>query len=81
MKILITGGAGNIGRELVKRSLAAGNEVTVFDIPQANYEGLEGEKGINVVKGFVNDIEALAQAVKGVDSVIHLAALMTHLST
>jgi len=81
LKILITGGAGNIGRELVRRSLAAGNEVTVFDIPQANYEGLEGEKGITIVKGFVSDVDALAQAVKGVDSVIHLAALMTHLST
>lgn len=81
MKILITGGAGNIGRELVKRSLAAGNEVTVFDIPQANYEGLEGEKGISVIKGFVSDLDALSQAVKGADSVIHLAALMTHLST
>ncbi len=81
MKILITGGAGNIGRELVKRSIEAGNEVTVFDIPPANYDGLEGEKGITVVKGFVSDLEALATAVKGVDSVIHLAALMTHLST
>ncbi len=81
MRILITGGAGNIGRELVRRSLAAGNEVTVFDIPQANYSGLEGEKGISVVKGFVTDAEAMSQAVKGVDSVIHLAALMTHLST
>lgn len=81
MRILITGGAGNIGRELVRRSLAAGNEVTVFDIPPANYEGLEGEKGISVVKGFVTDAEAMNQAVKGVDSVIHLAALMTHLST
>lgn len=81
MRILITGGAGNIGRELVRRSLAAGNEVTVFDIPQANYAGLEGEKGITVVKGFVTDVEAMNKAVKGVDSVIHLAALMTHLST
>ena len=51
MRILITGGAGNIGRELVRRSLAAGHEVTVFDIPQANYEGLEGKEGITVVKG------------------------------
>jgi len=81
LRILITGGAGNIGRELVRRSLAAGNEVTVFDIPQANYAGLEGEAGITVVKGFVTDVEAMAGAVKGVDSVIHLAALMTHLST
>lgn len=81
MRILITGGAGNIGRELVRRSLAAGNEVTVFDIPQANYEGLDGEKGITTVKGFVTDMDAMNNAVKGVDSVIHLAALMTHLST
>jgi nucleoside-diphosphate-sugar epimerase len=81
LRILITGGAGNIGRELVRRALAAGNEVTVFDIPPANYEGLEGKEGITVVKGFVTDTEAMAQAVKGVDAVIHLAALMTHLST
>ncbi|MCL6635138.1 MAG: NAD(P)-dependent oxidoreductase [Peptococcaceae bacterium] len=81
MKILITGGAGNIGRELVKRSLAAGNEVVVFDIPGASYEGLEGEKGITIVKGFIDDPGAVAPAVRGVDAVIHLAALMTHLST
>lgn len=81
MKILVTGGAGNIGRELVKRSLAAGGEVVVFDIPQANYEGLEGEKGISVVKGFVNDMASMAQAVKGINAVIHLAALMPHFST
>ena len=65
MRILITGGASNIGRELVRRSLAAGHEVTVFDIPQANYEGLEGKEGITVVKGFVTDAEAITQAVKG----------------
>lgn len=81
MRIMITGGAGNIGRELVRRSLASGNEVTVFDIPQANYEGLEGEKGITVFKGFINDPDSVVPAVKGADSVIHLAALMTHLST
>ncbi|BAF60815.1 nucleoside-diphosphate-sugar epimerases [Pelotomaculum thermopropionicum SI] len=81
MRILITGGAGNIGRELVRRALEAGNEVTVFDIPQANYEGLEGKEGITIFKGFVTDPEAVGRAVKGVDSVIHLAALMTHLAT
>jgi len=81
LRILITGGAGNIGRELVRRALEAGNEVTVFDIPQANYEGLEGKEGITIFKGFVTDPEAVGRAVKGVDSVIHLAALMTHLAT
>jgi len=81
LKILITGGAGNIGRQLVQKALASANEVVVFDIPQANYEGLEGVKGVDVVKGFVNDTRALALATGGVDAVIHLAALMTHLCT
>jgi nucleoside-diphosphate-sugar epimerase len=88
MKILITGGAGNIGRELTRRSIAEGHQVVIFDIPQANYEGLdppatriEGLKGLTLVKGSVNDPDAVNAAVKGVDAVIHLAALMPDLCT
>lgn len=81
MKILITGGAGNIGRELTEKALVEGNEVIIFDLLQANYAGLENRKGITIFKGGINDPNAMAHAVKGVDTVIHLAALMTHLST
>ena len=81
MKLLITGGAGSIGRELAEKALSQGNEVTIFDLPQANYEGLEGKKCITVIKGSINDLTAVRQAVKGVDAVIHLAALMPHLCT
>lgn len=81
MKILITGGAGSIGRELTGKALSEGNEVIIFDLPQANYEGLEGEKGITIFKGSINDPDDMSKAVKGADAVIHLAALMTHLST
>ena len=48
MKILITGGAGNIGRELTRRCISGGNEVVIFDIPEANYEGLDPPKTIMV---------------------------------
>lgn len=81
MKILITGGAGSIGRELTEKALSEGNEVIIFDLPQANYEGLEGQKGITVFKGSINEIDDMTKAVKETDAVIHLAALMTHLST
>jgi nucleoside-diphosphate-sugar epimerase len=88
MKILITGGAGNIGRELTRRFIAEGNEVVIFDIPQANFEGLyppatriEGLKGLTIVKGSVTDADAVEAAVKGVDAVIHLAALMPDFCT
>jgi nucleoside-diphosphate-sugar epimerase len=32
MKILITGGAGNIGRDLTRRSIAEGHQVVIFNI-------------------------------------------------
>jgi nucleoside-diphosphate-sugar epimerase len=88
MKILITGGAGNIGRELTRRCISGGNEVIIFDIPEANYEGLDppstrmvGLPGLTIVKGSVTDTVAVNDAVKGADAVIHLAALMPHLCT
>jgi UDP-glucose 4-epimerase len=88
MKILITGGAGNIGRELTRRCISGGNEVIIFDIPEANYEGLDsprtrlaGLPGLTIVKGSVTDTKAVNTAVKGADGVIHLAALMPHFCT
>jgi UDP-glucose 4-epimerase len=88
MKILITGGAGNIGRELTRRCISGGNDVTIFDIPEANYEGLDPPRtrlvdlpGLTIVKGSVTDAQAVDTAVKGADAVIHLAALMPHLCT
>jgi nucleoside-diphosphate-sugar epimerase len=88
MKILITGGAGNIGRELTRRCLSGGNEVIIFDIPEANYNGLDpprtklaGLPGLTIVKGSVTDTKAVNAAVERADAVIHLAALMPHLCT
>jgi nucleoside-diphosphate-sugar epimerase len=41
-----------------------------------NYAGLEGEDGIEVVKGDITDAETVRPAVDGVAAVIHLAALL-----
>jgi nucleoside-diphosphate-sugar epimerase len=41
--ILITGGAGGVGRRLVQRCRADGYPVRVFDLPVCNFAGLEGE--------------------------------------
>jgi nucleoside-diphosphate-sugar epimerase len=41
-----------------------------------NYAGLEGEAGIEVVKGDITDGDTVRRAVDGVEAVIHLAAIL-----
>lgn len=74
--ILITGGAGSVGRLLVQRCRQAGHKVRVFDLPVCDFTGLEGQEGIDIVKGDITDASTVAQAVRGVGAVVHLAALL-----
>lgn len=74
--ILITGGAGSVGRSLVARCRAAGHAVRVFDLPICDFTGLEDEPGIEVVKGDITHMPSVEQAVQGVSAVLHLAAIL-----
>src|SRR5215211_5572714 len=74
--ILITGGAGSVGRSLVARCLADGHTVRVFDLPVCDFTGLEGEPGIEVVQGDITQMAAVTLAVQGVSAVMHLAAIL-----
>jgi dTDP-L-rhamnose 4-epimerase len=78
-KILITGGAGFIGRFVADELLARGNEVRVLDslIEQVHGE-TDGSKMLNreaeLIRADVRDKAAVSRALDGIDSVIHLAA-------
>ena len=74
--ILITGGAGFIGRRVCARLLAAGHRVRVLDslIEQVHGDGTPDMPGVNLCRADVRDHAAVYAAVQGVDSVIHLAA-------
>jgi len=76
-RILLTGGAGFIGTQLVRR-LAPANNVVIYDNLHRNalkYIDAAAYPSIEVVKGDVLDREAVAAAVKGCDVVVHLAAI------
>ena len=77
--LLVTGGAGSIGSELVRTLLNMGpkvvrvldnNETGLFDLEQE----LRSEK-IRLLVGDVRDRERLERAFEGVDIVFHAAAL------
>jgi nucleoside-diphosphate-sugar epimerase len=74
--VLITGGAGSVGRILVSRLRQDERAVRVFDLPSMNYAGLEGVQGIEVIKGDITSVDTVRRAVDGVEAVIHLAAIL-----
>lgn len=74
--ILITGGAGSVGRQLAAKFVDAGQSVRIFDLPQMDFSGLENNDRIDIIKGDVTDPDDVAKSVQGVDAVIHLAAIL-----
>lgn len=77
--ILITGGAGFVGRHLARELLSQGHKVRVLDslIPQVHPDETrpsELDPEVELQVGDVRDGEAVRRALSGVDKVVHLAA-------
>jgi UDP-N-acetylglucosamine/UDP-N-acetylgalactosamine 4-epimerase len=81
MRILVTGGAGFIGSNLVEALLELGHveEVRVLDNLSTgsikNIEGFRSNRKFNFIEGDIRDFEACRKAMHGVDVVSHQAAL------
>ncbi len=75
-RVLVTGGAGFIGRHTVRALLAAGDEVVVLDSldPGVHPEPPVLPAGVALVQADVRDPAAVRGALHGVDVVVHLAA-------
>jgi len=74
MKILVTGGCGFVGTNLAHFLVPAGHEVRVLDDESMGKRSSLGDLPVEFLKGSITDPKAVAQAVDGVDAVIHLAA-------
>ena len=74
MKILVTGGCGFVGTNLVHLLVPAGHEVRVLDDESTGDRSALGDLDVEFIKGSITDPKAVAGAVDGMDAVVHLAA-------
>jgi UDP-glucose 4-epimerase len=74
-KILVTGGAGFIGSNLVAALVSNSNEVTVLDNLVSGYRSnLEPFPGVRLIEKDIRDIKAVEEAAKDAEIIFHLAA-------
>lgn len=76
MRILITGGAGFIGKHLMKSLLENGDFVTIFDNFSNSSKNLSSlvDIGAKIIVGDITKLSDITNAIKDHDTVIHLAA-------
>jgi UDP-glucose 4-epimerase len=75
MRALVTGGAGFIGSNLVRRLLAEGHEVRVHDnLSTGNRSNLDG-LDVELVEGDLRSYERVSTAARGAEVIFHQGAL------
>jgi len=79
--VLVTGGAGFVGSHIVDNLVRIGHKVRVLDDlssgTTANISGHLKEGVVDFVKGNIKDPKTTKDALRGIDSVIHLAAIVS----
>lgn len=78
-EFLVTGGAGFIGSHLVRHLLGEGAQVRVLDNfltgRRENLADVEENPALRIIEGDIRDAGDVAEAMKGVQYVLHQAAL------
>lgn len=77
-KCLVTGGAGFIGSHLTELLLQQGHSVTIVDNfstgQNSNLDQVKDHPELTLMHGSITDQTLLTEAVRGVDTIYHLAA-------
>lgn len=73
-KVLVTGGAGFLGINLLRYLHAKGYDLVSLDLAPFEYADMQGK--LTIVRGDIRNPEAVAYAMQGVDHVVHTAAAL-----
>lgn len=75
MEILVTGGNGFLGHNLISALQERGDHVRVLALPSEDTTRLE-ERGVAIFRGDIRSPEDLIAPMRGVEGVFHLAAMI-----
>jgi nucleoside-diphosphate-sugar epimerase len=77
--VLVTGGSGYVGAEVVKRLLDDGAQVRILDSllhGQSHVADSLKEQGADLRVADIRDADARRDALQGIDAIVHLAAIV-----
>lgn len=77
-RVLVTGGAGYVGSDLVPKLLGAGYEVSILDLylySEDPFAAYRGDPGLREVRGDLRNPADVQRALEGCHAVIHLACI------
>ena len=78
-RILVVGGAGYLGSLIVRKLLNRGYKVRVLDLflfGEDSLKEVRNNPNLEIIRDDVRNLKTVSSALKGVDSVIHLAAIV-----
>lgn len=76
-KVLITGATGFIGSHLLNKVMEKSGHVRILALPNDEKAKIYEKKGLDVIYGDISDSEIIEKALKGIEIVYHLAAVVS----
>ena len=73
-RVLVTGGAGFLGINLIRALLERGYEVNSLDLERFDYD--DCKQRIHEIRGDIRDLATVRRAIEGCDRVVHCAAAL-----
>ena len=74
-KVLITGGGGYVGSNLVPKLLELDYEVLVYDLFIYGEDVIDNHKNLKKIKADIRDLNTFKKTIKDCNSIIHLACI------
>src|SRR5659263_680764 len=72
MKLLIVGGAGDVGTHLIEDYSRQGHDMRILDLAPAS-AAMQANPRVTYIQGDLADKTTVQQVVEGIDLIIHLA--------
>src|SRR5258708_6025800 len=81
MKVLVTGASGFLGGHVVELLSKRGDQVRALVRTTSNRRHLESLANVELFEGSIEQVERVAEALEGVEAVVHAAGLIKARST